>query len=197
MHSNRLDTLTEDFVRRWPRSTRNSFANDATWRAFRTLRDQIAPEDPMVKRLVEWAEATDAERDRIVADMRRKVGNRPRPKGRYMWGAEQQSIACGGGIRFASCSGHGGFLVSEAREAAIPEGLRRGQAYEEDDEFNIIALLWPSAALAVSPTFLAEDAEANGTTQAQEFRHYAAQNVLRMFLSEDVRVAVEKNCAVA
>lgn len=71
------------------------------------------------------------------------------------WGAimeEYEPIA--EGIRCVSTGSHGGWLLSEERQARVPAHLRNPQAaYEEDGEFYLVAIAFPDEALAfgVSP----------------------------------------------
>lgn len=66
------------------------------------------------------------------------------------WGVimdEDEPIA--EGIRSVSTGSHGGWLLSEERQARVPEHLRNPQAaYEEDGEFYLVAIAFPDEAPA-------------------------------------------------
>jgi hypothetical protein len=72
----------------------------------------------------------------------------PRPRG-TPWGNADQATQRAPGIWEVSTPGHGGFLISAERRAAMPEYLKScqtfagGNAYEEDCDWVILALAWP------------------------------------------------------
>lgn len=59
---------------------------------------------------------------------------------RSPWGpAQHETIFGTTGIRFLSCAGHGGFVLSGKANKRIPKAFRiRGGAYEEDCDCNIV-----------------------------------------------------------
>lgn len=69
--------------------------------------------------------------------------NKPERKPRYMWGKVTHKYGAGAGMKFLACEGHGGIMVSLAREAGIHPALRQGCAYEEDVDVAIIAMFYP------------------------------------------------------
>lgn len=82
----------------------------------------------------------------------------PRPTN-SPWDQVQQSAELGPGIWEVSTAGHGGFLISAERRAAMPAYLRNaktyagGNAYEEDCDWILIALAWPELFTPKHATF--------------------------------------------
>lgn len=75
----------------------------------------------------------------------------PTPRPSYSpWGPVQDATQDAPGIWFVSTSGHGGFLISPERRAAMPPVMRAfqtfagGNAYEEDCDFAIVILAFPT-----------------------------------------------------
>lgn len=135
---------------------------------------------PVIEAAIRYLDATDAARTDVYKQrMALHWNNRPAPKGRNMWGTVNTSTSCGGGLRFVSCSGHGGFLVSPLRESLIPAPLRKGMAYEEDDEWAIIGAVFPEAAVKMSPSFFC--AQEDGTSARNYARRYAVEKLARTY----------------
>lgn len=64
---------------------------------------------------------------------------------RTPWGQSQHIEDIAPGIRSISTAGHGGFKLDRARNAQVPEYLRReGGWYEEDVDYAIVYLTFPS-----------------------------------------------------
>lgn len=99
--------------------------------------------DALATTLVSVFDSLDPVRNIAYKVNRASNGNKHASKGQA-WGAIQRTDYVGGGLKFVSCSGHGGFLISDARNAGIPEQLRREDGmYEEDCDFMIIGLVYP------------------------------------------------------
>lgn len=99
--------------------------------------------DALATTLVSVFDSLDPVRNIAYEVNRASNGNKHASKGQA-WGAIQHTDYVGGGLKFVSCSGHGGFLISDARNAGIPEQLRREDGmYEEDCDFMIIGLVYP------------------------------------------------------
>lgn len=99
--------------------------------------------DALATTLVYVFDSLDPVRNIAYEVNRASNGNKHASKGQA-WGAIQRTDHVGGGLKFVSCSGHGGFLISDARNAGIPEQFRREDGmYEEDCDFMIIGLVYP------------------------------------------------------
>lgn len=65
------------------------------------------------------------------------------------WGSPQDTTEIAEGIVRFSCAGHGGYFVTEARLAEMPEALRAGDAadggqwFEEDEDWSFVAVAFP------------------------------------------------------
>ena len=131
---------------------------------------------PIAQALIAHLDATDSAR---AADYRRLgaagVSNRPAPKDRDRWGNINESVACGGGIRFVSCEGHGGFLISPVRELLIPAPLREGMEYEEDCDWAIVGAVFPEAAVKMNPRYFCDQEDG---TSARDYARREAVEVL-------------------
>ncbi len=67
---------------------------------------------------------------------------------RTPWGESQLTTHYDTGIVFYSTASHGGFKLDRARNAQVPNYLRRaGGWYEEDCDWAIVALIFPIAIL--------------------------------------------------
>lgn len=63
---------------------------------------------------------------------------------RTPWGPSQSLVIYGEGVVRHSAAGHGGFKLSRARNAAVPEPLRiRGGWYEQDSDWARVAVAFP------------------------------------------------------
>lgn len=190
-----VDDLTEEFVHNNLDLWRSKFADDASWQ---TYIQAVTPlRAALAAQLTAWASATDADRTRLYNRVRKQAGhNRTAPKGEK-WGPVQRSIACGGGLRWVDCAGHGGFLISPARQAAIPAVWRESDnAYEEDCDFEIIGLLWPSALLKQKSPYYVNKAREWSVTAEEAVRRACAAAIVthrggqvREVLADDVGVA--------
>lgn len=75
--------------------------------------------------------------------------NMPKPK-HSPWGYIQDATQIAPGIWSVSTSGHGGFMISDERLAAMPEMLRdvahvcgSPKSFEEDCEWSLVVLAFP------------------------------------------------------
>lgn len=95
------------------------------------------------------------------------------PLGRtHYWGAPQQRHEIAPGILWVSTAGHGGIVLSDRRQAAMPEYMRVAEAvYEEDCDWCIPVLIFPAEVRAGWA-----GAFANGDVE-QTFKH--AEETLR------------------
>ena len=66
------------------------------------------------------------------------------------WGPIEESEVIAPGIISVTTSSHGGLMLSEERQKAMPDHLRLDRAgYEEDGEYNLVALAFPDEAEAM------------------------------------------------
>ena len=78
-------------------------------------------------------------------DQKRGLCRRPSTSIRNsMWGAVQGATRYGDGIQSVSTAGHGGFILSEERNAAVHSAWRaRNGQYEEDGHWSVVAFTFP------------------------------------------------------
>jgi len=73
---------------------------------------------------------------------RRKLASMATP-----WGLIQEDDSIAPGIRMVTTDGHGGLALTPERNARMPDHLRNDDGfYEEDCEFNLVVLAFPSEA---------------------------------------------------
>ena len=165
--------ITREFVEADPTMWRYQFDSDEAYNKYRRYAEPMIAR--MALRFAHWLDATDQARQAHYVADRKRLGNRTAPKG-YKWGAVNESIACGGGIRLVSCAGHGGFLISQARQNGIPVKLQDIEAaYEEDCDFYTIGAIYPEAAMKAHPKFF---------TNAYMTRLYCADKVAQYHYRE-------------
>lgn len=127
-------------------------------------------DEQLVEKFIAYLDDTDQDRKINLRELRKTYGYKTAPKGRDQWGTVNHLYSCGAGVKFVSCSGHGGFLISNAHELCIDEPLRRCGQYEEDCDFNIVAAYFPKTGLKFNPEYR--------TTEA-EWRKYAVESIIR------------------
>lgn len=117
----------------------NAEYRNHVWNKYKTMREGMIT---YLSNELRWAsEAWDA--SSRYNETKLSYSDKPVGKPRDMWGSVQRAYGAGKGMRFVSCSGHGGMLLSHAREASLPEVFRKNCMYEEDCDINIIALFYP------------------------------------------------------
>lgn len=114
--------------------------------------------------LVSYLNETDETRREIIRKGHEAMGTSTAKKSRGMWGEVQQTISTGVGAKFVICSGHGGYLISRARQQAIEPELQKFSpaffdgcgVYEEDCDARIYEAFFPRARQRTCPA-LKED----------------------------------------
>lgn len=155
------------YVEANPNMHRYNFERQDTYDAYNELWNDAVAE--LTGRFVEYLNNNEDKIQDTYKALRKKYGNKHALKG-WQWGPVNNTVYCGGGIKFVSCTGHGGFLVSHAREAGIDAELQRGGTYEEDCDFMIVAAYYPDAAVKFNPDYF---------TDREHARKVAAESVVR------------------
>ncbi len=108
--------------------------------------------------------------------------NSPKPK-TCPWGQIQYADEVMPGIWSVGTASHGGLLLSPERMAAMPEALKcnvygKGNAFEEDCEWALVAAAWPQEFGAAQPNAMQYvGLTLNGETYAKAFAFWQQQQV--------------------
>lgn len=118
----------------------------------------LSPEQK-IDMLIGYLNETDKNRCEIVRNGHKAMGTSTAKKSRDMWGTVDKTISTGVGAKFVICSGHGGYLISRARQQAIEPELQKFSpafcdgcgVYEEDCDANIYEAFFPRARQRMYP----------------------------------------------
>lgn len=146
----------------------------------------MADDQELVKKFIDYLDNTDFDR-KIYLKNHQHDNKRTARKSVNMWGEVQHTTSCGVGAKYVSCSGHGGFLISPARQHTIPEPLREWNpyyadgcgVYEEDCDFNIYTAFYPKGGMKVSPHFLQTE---------HQWREYSANYLVENYRDKIIEV---------
>lgn len=178
---NVINLLPEDmdvaYVEANPNMHRYNFERQDTYDAYNELWGNAVAE--LAGRFVEYLNNNEDKIQDTYKALRKQYGNKHALKG-WQWGPVNNTVYCGGGIKFVSCTGHGGFLVSHAREAGIDAELQRGGTYEEDCDFMIVAAYYPDAAVKYNQDYFIdrEYSREEAAKSVVRWQYGAVKNIL-------------------
>lgn len=127
--------------------------------------------DTIVK-MVQYLDSTDKKRAENFKTLKALYGLKGNRKQQDEWGVINHTTSLGKGVRFVSCSGHGGALTPFAVNLTIDQEIRTFDGhYEEDCNIMILLAYYPEMGKKLNPNFTM-------FATADSTRHYAVARLM-------------------